>query len=195
MSDFELSETAGQGEGHAMPTDQSTHSLWRAMRQIVWAVGLSFAAIVFATSGYTQQGHAGGGPPHSGGGGPPPPGGSGAPPPHGGGHWHAGGFHGGFHHGHFRHHHFHNNFFLFGGFGGWGWGPWWDPYWGWADYYPYYPSYPYYYYPLPAFYYPPPAGESGYQPNCQSGPWRRQDGSIISGTACLQPDGTWRMAY
>ncbi len=119
---------------------------------------------------------------------------------HGGG-FGGGGFHGGFHGGGF-HHHSHNNFFFFGSFGGccwgpsWGWGPGWDPWWGWgpswAGYYPYY--YPYYY-PPPATYYPPPAGVTQSQSNCQSGQWRQQDGSIVSGTACLQPDGTWKMAY
>jgi len=92
-----------------------------------------------------------------------------------------GGFHGEFHDGHFHHHHFHNRFF-FGGFGGCCG----DPFWG--GYYPYYPyNYPYYD--------PPPAGVTQDQPNCQSGQWRLQDGSVVSGTACLQPDGTWRMAY
>jgi hypothetical protein len=126
---------------------------------------------------------------------------------HGGG-FHGGGFHGGFHDRGFHHHRFHNDFFFFGGFGGccwgpsWGWDPWWS--WGpsWAGYYPYYPYYypsyyypSYYYYPPPASYYPPPAGVTQSQPNCQSGQWRQEDGSIISGTACLQPDGTWKMAY
>ena len=126
---------------------------------------------------------------------------------HGGG-FHGGGFHGGgFHDGGFHHHRFHNDFFFFGGFGGfggccwgpsWGWGGW-DPWWGWgpswAGYYPYYPYYSPYYYPPPASYYPPPAGVTQSQPNCQSGQWRQEDGSIVSGTACLQPDGTWKMAY
>ena len=126
---------------------------------------------------------------------------------HGGG-FHGGGFHGGgfngccFHDGHFHHHGSHNNFFFGFGFGGWGWGPWWDPWWGWgpswggAGYYPNYGyPYPYSYYPPPAGYDPPPAGGSQYQPNCHGGQWRQQDGSIVSGTACQQPDGTWRMAY
>lgn len=117
--------------------------------------------------------------------------------------FHGGGFHGGgFHDSGFHHHRFHNDFFFFGSFGGccwgpsWGWSPWWDPWWGWgpswAGYYPYY--YPYSY-PPPASYYPPPAGVTQAQPNCQSGQWRQQDGSIVSGTACLQPDGTWKLAY
>jgi hypothetical protein len=63
-------------------------------------------------------------------------------------------------------------------------------------YYPpvYYPSPPVYYYPPPA-YLPPPAAPASQQ-NCRE----YQTATIIGGrpqpaygTACLQPDGTWRI--
>jgi hypothetical protein len=62
---------------------------------------------------------------------------------------------------------------------------------------------PVYYAPAPAYYYPAPPPVvvqpapvivQQYQPACQNGDWRQDDGSIVSGTACLQPDGTWRLA-
>ena len=103
---------------------------------------------------------------------------------HGGG-FHGGGFHGGFHGHDFDHHHFRHDhdFFLYGGCG-------WDPYC--AGYNPYDP---YDDYPPATADDPPPAGVPQSQTNCQSGQWREQDGSIVSGTACLQPDGSWRLAY
>jgi hypothetical protein len=76
-------------------------------------------------------------------------------------------------------------------------------------YYP--PPPPAYYYPPPVVYAPPPppvvyapapaapvqalppAASVQAQPSCSSGQWRQGDGSIVNGTACLQPDGTWRL--
>ena len=60
-----------------------------------------------------------------------------------------------------------------------------------AYYYPptYYPA-PAYYYPPPVYYVPAPA----VAPNCSTGRWRQSDGSIVYGTTCLQPNGTWRLA-
>ncbi|HYB09180.1 MAG TPA: hypothetical protein VEJ16_05890 [Alphaproteobacteria bacterium] len=60
------------------------------------------------------------------------------------------------------------------------------------------------YAPPPAVYAPPPAPPAAVQapppgaavqaqPSCSSGQWRQSDGSIVNGTACLQPDGTWRL--
>ena len=66
-----------------------------------------------------------------------------------------------------------------------------------AYYYgPYYAPYAYapapiYYNSPPPEYYAPPAVAV---PNCSNGRWRQTDGSIVSGIACLQPDGTWRLA-
>ena len=31
-------------------------------------------------------------------------------------------------------------------------------------------------------------------PTCQTGQFKRADGAIVSGTACQQPDGTWRLS-
>lgn len=64
-----------------------------------------------------------------------------------------------------------------------------------AYYYgPYYAPYAYapapVYYPPPPVYYAPPVMAA---PNCSTGRWRQTDGSIVSGIACLQPDGTWRL--
>ncbi len=62
---------------------------------------------------------------------------------------------------------------------------------------------PVYYAPAPAYYYPAPPPVvvepapvivQQYQPTCQNGDWRQEDGSIVSGIACLQPDGTWKLA-
>ena len=60
----------------------------------------------------------------------------------------------------------------------------------------YYPPYAYapapvYYAPPPVYYAPPTAAAT---PNCSQGRWRQADGSIVSGIACLQPDGNWRLA-
>ncbi len=100
-----------------------------------------------------------------------------------------GGHHGGHHGGH-------SHVFVGFGFGSyWGYGPYWGPWWGpYPYYYPYYP-YPYYY--PPAAYYPPPAYYPApaamvvtpAQANCQSGEWRREDGSVVSGVACQRPEG------
>lgn len=59
----------------------------------------------------------------------------------------------------------------------------------------YYP--PYYYYPAPVYYAPRPVYyvPAPVAPNCSSGRWRQADGSIVNGVACLQPDGSWRLAY
>ena len=66
-----------------------------------------------------------------------------------------------------------------------------------AYYYgPYYG--PYYYAPAPVYYLPPPVyyyAPTVAVPNCSSGRWRQADGSIVSGVACLQPNGTWKLAY
>ena len=59
----------------------------------------------------------------------------------------------------------------------------------------YYPPPPVYYPPPPVVYAPPPAPvvvQSA--PTCTSGQWRQQDGSIVNGVACRQPDGTWRLS-
>lgn len=60
-----------------------------------------------------------------------------------------------------------------------------------AYYYPpaYYPA-PVYYYPPPVYYAPAPAAA----PSCSTGRWRQFDGSIVYGTACLQPNGAWKLA-
>lgn len=70
-----------------------------------------------------------------------------------------------------------------------------------AYYGPYYgPSYypPYAYAPAPVYYAPPPVyyapPSAMAAPNCSQGRWRQADGSIVSGIACLQPDGNWRLA-
>ncbi|HLI12939.1 MAG TPA: hypothetical protein VKY65_15205 [Alphaproteobacteria bacterium] len=66
-----------------------------------------------------------------------------------------------------------------------------------------YPPPPVYYYPPPPPYYyappppvvvapPPPVIVQG-GPSCTSGKWRQEDGSIVNGVACLQPDGTWKL--
>ena len=73
------------------------------------------------------------------------------------------------------------------------------------DYYYYYrvyamslacpcPSY-YNWDPPPVTYDPPPEGVTQFQLQCRRGYWRLRDGSTVSGSACLQPDGTWRGAY
>jgi hypothetical protein len=80
------------------------------------------------------------------------------------------------------------------------------PYWG-PGYYA--PPPPYYYYPPPAYYpppptyyapppvaaAPPPAAPAAVQtaPACNQGQWRQADGSVVSGVACQQPDGTWKL--
>lgn len=62
---------------------------------------------------------------------------------------------------------------------------------------------PVYYAPAPAYYYPAPPPVvvdpapvivQQYQPHCENGDWRQEDGSIVSGIACIQPDGTWELA-
>ena len=71
----------------------------------------------------------------------------------------------------------------------------------------YYPPPPVYYYPPPVVYAPPPAvyapppaapapptSAVQTQPTCNSGQWRQQDGSIVNGVACLQPNGTWQLS-
>jgi len=71
----------------------------------------------------------------------------------------------------------------------------------------YYPPPPVYYYPPPVVYAPPPAvyapPPATYapttnvvqaQPTCTSGQWRQQDGSIVNGVACQQPNGTWQLS-
>ncbi len=76
--------------------------------------------------------------------------------------------------------------------------PWWGPYYG--------PPPPYYYYP-PPYYAPPPVvvappvtyapapapAAAQAAPTCNQGQWRQQDGSVVNGVACLQPDGTWKL--
>jgi len=48
--------------------------------------------------------------------------------------------------------------------------------------------------PPPRAYQQPPSGASVQaQPSCSSGQWRQGDGSVVNGTACQQPDGTWRL--
>jgi hypothetical protein len=81
--------------------------------------------------------------------------------------------------------------------GGWGWGP--GVYWG-GPYYPYYdpysdPDYSDYYTPPPTYAAPPPAAAPAQTQSsgCQAGNWRQSNGSVVSGTACLQTDGTWRL--
>ena len=67
----------------------------------------------------------------------------------------------------------------------------------------YYAPPPVYYAPAPAYYYPAPPPMvvepapmivQQYRPTCENGDWRQDDGSIVSGIACLQPNGTWRLA-
>jgi hypothetical protein len=75
-------------------------------------------------------------------------------------------------------------------------------------YYPRYHYPPYYYYPPPAYYYPPPAYYYPPPPPVPSGnPTSSQaycreytatttingQPERVTGTACLQPDGTWRI--
>lgn len=66
--------------------------------------------------------------------------------------------------------------------------------------YYYGPSYyaPYAYAPAPVYYAPPPVyyapPSAMAAPNCSQGRWRQTDGSIVSGIACLQPDGNWHLA-
>jgi hypothetical protein len=33
------------------------------------------------------------------------------------------------------------------------------------------------------------------QQSCSSGQWRREDGSIVNGVACIQPDASWQMSH
>jgi hypothetical protein len=85
------------------------------------------------------------------------------------------------------------------GHGYWGYPYWYRPYWpywhyprgwGWLDidiFQPYYDA------PPPVVVTPPPIVLQ-YQSVCQSGLWRYADGAVVSGVACLQPDGTWKMA-
>lgn len=71
-------------------------------------------------------------------------------------------------------------------------------------YYPYYyHPYPYwaynsYYYSYDPYYYAPPVVVTPapvvVQQPCTNGVWRFSDGTEVSGVACRQPDGTWRMA-
>ena len=64
-----------------------------------------------------------------------------------------------------------------------------------------FPPPPVYYYPPPAAYYPPPPVVVAppaptvvqASPTCTSGQWRQQDGSIVNGVACRQPNGTWQL--
>jgi hypothetical protein len=60
---------------------------------------------------------------------------------------------------------------------------------------------PYYaptYYAPPPVYYPPPPVVVMPAPvaaaSCRSGLWRQSDGSVVNGVACLQTNGTWRLA-
>jgi len=59
----------------------------------------------------------------------------------------------------------------------------------------YYAPPPVYYAPPPPVYYTPPPAVVQAVPSgsCTSGQWRQQDGSIVNGVACQQPDGTWRL--
>jgi len=38
---------------------------------------------------------------------------------------------------------------------------------------------------------PPPVVQTA--PSCSQGQWRQQDGSIVAGVACLQPNGSWTL--
>jgi len=71
---------------------------------------------------------------------------------------------------------------------------------------PVYAPGPYYYYGPPVYYAPAapvvagpvvaaPSGPAVVPatPSCNQGQWKQADGSVVTGTACLQPDGTWRM--
>jgi hypothetical protein len=97
-----------------------------------------------------------------------------APYYHGGGGWHGGGW--GWH----------------GGCCWGGWGP--GVYYGGPYYYDpsYDPNYYGYYTPPPVAAAPPPAANATVS-NCQNGSWRQANGTMVTGTACLQSDGTWRM--
>ncbi len=77
--------------------------------------------------------------------------------------------------------------------GGWGWGP--GIYFGSPYYYDpsYDPDYYGYYTPPPAVVAPAPPPASSTVSNCQNGTWRQANGTTVTGTACLQSDGTWRM--
>jgi hypothetical protein len=67
---------------------------------------------------------------------------------------------------------------------------------------PFPPPPPVYYYPPPAVYYasppvvvaPPAPTVVQAAPTCTSGQWRQQDGSVVNGVACRQPNGTWQLA-
>lgn len=53
--------------------------------------------------------------------------------------------------------------------------------------------------PAPGYYAPPQVVEPAPPvaqgaPTCTQGQWRQQDGSIVTGVACLQPNGTWTLA-
>ena len=95
----------------------------------------------------------------------------------GGGGWHGGSMHSHDMHGHDHDHSF-NSFSLSLGF----------PIYSGPAYYPYPYSYPY-----PAYYAPPAVVVPQGAP-CQQGQWRQSDGSVVSGVACLGPDGNWRLA-
>jgi hypothetical protein len=97
-----------------------------------------------------------------------------------------------------------------GGWGGWhggccGWHS--GVFFGFGGFWPFYPYYAPYYYPpyyypptyyAPPAYYTPPAAvapPATVQPqaNCREGLWRHSDGSVVNGTACQRPDGTWEL--
>jgi hypothetical protein len=66
-------------------------------------------------------------------------------------------------------------------------------------YYPaYYGPYPYYQPAYASVYYaPPPVVVVPVTPvvaSCRNGLWRQQDGSVVNGLACLQPNGVWQLA-
>ena len=55
------------------------------------------------------------------------------------------------------------------------------------------------YAPAPEYYGPPAVVEPAPPvaqgaASCTQGQWRQQDGSIVPGVACLQPNGTWTLA-
>lgn len=63
-------------------------------------------------------------------------------------------------------------------------------------YYGYGPYYaPYGYGPPPIYYAPPPVVvvPAPVAASCRSGLWRQQNGSIVNGVACLQPNGVWQL--
>jgi hypothetical protein len=54
----------------------------------------------------------------------------------------------------------------------------------------YYAPAPVYYPPSPVVVVPAPVANA----SCRSGLWRQSDGSVVNGVACLQANGTWRLA-